>query len=239
MNFMPVSIVELGNSLRCPEKGCSEFGKIMKLKVSKESVTLDMVCEKHFKSYSRKYSINQFVRMAESALIDKPWIISFQKNMLVISGEFIKIPKGMDGVFIVTDKKIVNEEGSKLICKCGSFASVSLVKIKGDKAQLNLYCSECMPKGKKIEMALASILKLGKAGLVDNDLVQRIKDEISQETEEFDTSTAYSVGKGIMAGWVQEELGMMDEGGSGKKCFICGTTVSETVDKCPKCGSDL
>jgi len=236
---MPVSIVELGNSLRCPKSDCGEFGRVLKMKVTNDKVTLDMVCDKHQKKYTRVYSINQFVRMIDNALIDKEWIITFQKHMMLLRGEFIKLPNGLDGAYFTKNPKLINEEGKKLVCDCNSFASTTLVKIKGDKAQLNLYCGECMPKGKKMWLPIKVIVELTQAGLIDNSILQKIKDEFSDEEEYFDVTSAYSVGKGIMAEWVQESLGMMDEGGGIKKCYICGTTVSSGAERCPKCGSDL
>jgi hypothetical protein len=237
---MAVSIAELGNSLRCPEKGCGAFGKIVRQKVTKENITIDFVCDKHSKKYSRKYSVNQFIRMAENILIDKEWIVDFQRKMIILTGQYIKIAKGLEGAYFTKNLKILQEVGPQLMCKCGSFASLTFVEVKGDKTVLNLYCNECMPKGKKLAYSSKALLELGRAGVIDNTLAQKIKDEYTVDKEpEFDTSDAYSVGKGIMAGWVQEDLGMMDEGGKVKRCYICGTTVSEAMEKCPKCGSDL
>jgi len=238
---MAVSIAELGNSLRCPEKGCGAFGKTVRQKVTKENITIDFVCDKHGKKYSRKYSINQFIRMAENILIDKEWIVDFQRKMIILTGQFIKINKGLEGAYITKNLKLLQEAGPQVMCKCGNFASLTFVEVKGDKTILNLYCSECMPKGKKQAFSSKALLELGRAGVISSDLAEKIKDEYTVEKKEetFDTSESYSVGKGIMASWVQEDLGMMDDGGKVKRCYICGTTVSETMDTCPKCGSDL
>jgi len=236
---MIISIAELGNALRCPKKDCDRFGKITKLSVSNDKVTLELICENHMNKYKRIYSINQFIRLADSALIDKPWVIAFQKHMMVRKGQFIQLRGGLEGAFFIKNTKIVKTDGPKLICKCGSFASVTFVKAKKDKVEVNLYCSTCMPKGKKIWLPAISIIELGRAGIVDSTLVQKVKEEFADDGEEFDVSTAYSIGKGIMANWVQEDLGVLDDGGGSKKCYICGTRVSDTMDKCPKCGSDL
>ncbi|MBD3351624.1 MAG: hypothetical protein GF364_09075 [Candidatus Lokiarchaeota archaeon] len=236
---MPVSIAELGNSLRCPEDDCDKFGKIMKMKVSEKKVTIELVCEQHLKKYMRKYSINQFARLCNSALIDDEWVIAFQKHIMVQKGQFIKLRNGLDGAFYTKNKKVIRSEGSKLICKCGSFYSVTFVKAKKDKVRINLYCAECTPKGKKEWIKAKDLMELVKAGLVDSTLGQKVKDVFSDDTEVFDTSESYSASKGILAGWVQEDLGMMDEGGGVKKCYICGARVSDAMDRCPKCGSDL
>lgn len=236
---MPVSIVKLGNSLRCPEKDCDDFGRIIKMKVSDEKVKLELVCDKHQKNYKRIYSLNQFVRMADSALIDEPWITNFQKHMMIVKGQFVKIRDGMEGAYYVKNKKLVQKFGPKIICDCGSFASVTFVKVRKDKTKVNLYCSECMPKGRKIKLPSNVIIELARAGIIDSTVANKVRDAYDDDTEMFDTSSAYSVGKGILANWVQEDLGMHDDGGGSKKCYICGTRVSDAMDRCPKCGSDL
>jgi len=235
---MPVSISELGNSLRCPKDDCDRFGKIMRLDV-KEKVEITLICEKHMKKYKNIYSINQFVRLAEAGLIEANWIEDFQKKFLVLTGQFIKIDGGMEGAFIVKDKKKIQDLGKKIMCKCGSIASVTFIKVKKAKSQINLYCSECMPKGKKIWMDSTDVLTLARAGLIDPSIGRKIKDIYEDDGEQFDVTESYSVGKGIMAGWVQEEIGMLEEDSRGKKCYICGTPVSDAMDRCPKCGSDL
>ncbi|MCP4760566.1 MAG: hypothetical protein GY870_02220 [archaeon] len=242
---MPVSIAELGNSLRCPKDGCDIFGKILKLVNVNDNVTLEMVCDTHQKKYKQKYSINQFVRMAESALIDDEWIIDFQKKALIQLGRFIQIKNGMEGTFVVKNEKIIKNIGKELICKCGSFYHVTFIKIKAhtknldkNKTLLNLYCGDCSPKGKKEWFKTSDVFQLSEAGLIEPTVIQKVKDEYSSEDDFFDVNNAYGGMGTQMAGWVKEDLGINDEGVN-RKCFICGTPVSNTQDRCPKCGSDL
>lgn len=236
---MPVSIAKLGNSLRCPQEDCDKFGRIITMKVSGEKVKLELVCDKHQTTYKRIYSLNQFVRMADSALIDEPWVKDFQKHMMIVKGQFVKIRDGMEGAYFVKNEKVVKKYGPKIICDCGSFASVTFVNVRKDKTKVNLYCTECMPKGKKMKLPSKVVLELARAGIIDSNVAAKVKDAYDVDTGTFDTSTAYGVGKGILSSWVQDDLGMTDDGGGSKKCYICGTRVSDAMDRCPKCGSDL
>ena len=64
---MPVSIVDLGNSLRCPRKDCDKFGKITKSSLADKKMVIELICEQHMKKYVRKFSVNQYIRLTANA----------------------------------------------------------------------------------------------------------------------------------------------------------------------------
>ena len=192
------------------------------------------------KKYARKFSINQFIRLSQAGLIDKEWIIDFQKKIMINTGQFVKIDGGMEGSYFAKNKKIIKKSGKLLLCKCNSIASVTFVKIKKEKTQINLYCETCMPKGKKIVMNSVDVVQLARAGLIDNSVATKVRNSYDTDNSSFDTEEAWGGMETQMASWVQEDLGIADgSSGGAKKCYICGTRVSDAMDRCPKCGSDL
>ena len=236
MSEIPLS--ELGNSLRCPKD--KEFGTIVRQDIQNNSVTLYFECTKCGNKFRNSYSHPQYQRMASMGLIDKPQIINYQKQLMIRNGEYVQIDGGMDGAFVITKKwmPLIQQGGKILMCKCGSFYSVTIKKMKKNIVELTLYCTVCAPKGKKAKMHPRSILALGKAGFVEPDVVSKIRDSYKSKNEkEFDTSETYLGNDGTLSSWTQESLGMTGEGAP-KKCYICGARISEDMGKCPKCGSD-
>jgi Zn finger protein HypA/HybF involved in hydrogenase expression len=229
---------ELGNSLRCPK--CKEFGKIKFQAVTPKDVTDNFECPKCHTKYQRTYSINQFVRMADAGLIDPPDIKDFQRKAMIALGEYIRIDGGLDGAFFIADnhKEALRQIGKMLLCKENRFYELDINKFKKDNIEFLFSCPTCMPKPKKGLIPIRDALILGRAGLIDPSVMSRIRDEYTQETESFDTGSAYTGQDGTLSSWVQEELGMAGEKKS-TKCYICGSPVTEGISRCPKCGSDL
>lgn len=234
---MSVSLSELGNSLKCK---CGNFAKIVKEVVDDKAIVLDFECSKCNAKYQRKYSLNQFIRMAQAGLIDPPEIKEFQKKMIILKGELIRIDKGLDGAFIIDKDKreLISAFGKAIICNCNKFFSVSIKKFKKDAVDLSLYCWKCAPKGKNLTVKVRNVLLAGKAGLLDSDVLAQLRDEYQQAAQGFNTKETYTSNDGTLAEWVQESLGMIGESKT-KKCYICGSAVSEGTSRCPKCGSDL
>jgi hypothetical protein len=235
---MSVPMSELGNSLRCPK--CKEFGKITFQEVSAKEVKDSFKCGKCATKYQRTYSINQFIRMVEAGLIDPPEIRDFQKKAMIAIGRYIPLEGGMEGVFYIPEEyeEHVRAIGPGLLCKEKFFYHIRISKFKKDKMELEMTCPTCTPKPKKGIMEIKTALILGKAGLIEPDIMAEIREQYRQETEAFDTSETYTGQDGTLSSWAQEELGMIGES-KAQKCYICGAPTSEGMSRCPKCGSDL
>jgi hypothetical protein len=239
---MSLPLSELGKSLKCP-KCPKEWGEIFNFKLSDRTVELNFRCKKCGVGFQRTYSINQFIRMAEAGLIEpKTWIVDFQKKTIIQKGQFIKIADGIDGIIIIRDEDIpiIKKEGQKLICSekdCDQFFKLTFEKFKKDNIVLKAYCP-CKGKTKKIEMEVRTFLILGKARVIDSELISHVKEEFTTESKGFDVDTMYGLDQSILAPWVQEALGLTGDSVR-TKCYICGTEVGAGMDRCPKCGSDL
>lgn len=233
-----MSIAILGNAIKC--RNDKKFGRIVRQDVSDKDVLIKFHCDTCGNDYDCKFSLNQYIRIAQAGLIDPPEIKDFQKKMIIIKGELPRIDKGLDGAFIVDQKKrdLFNALGVALLCKCNKFFSLTPGKFKKDKMELLEYCAVCTPKSRKIEISLKNILIAGQAGLIEPEIFSKIRAEYDDTIKGFNTKESYTGQDGTLSTWVQEELGMIGES-KGKKCYICGCSVAEGSDRCPKCGSDL
>jgi len=239
---MSVPLSELGKSLKCP-KCPKEWGEISDLKVTDKNVEMQFKCKKCGVAFSRIYSINQYIRMAEAGLIEpKSWITDFQRKFLIKKGQFVKIPDGIDGILILKDDDLplIQQVGEKLICSeknCNRFYKFTFEKFKKNDVVLSAYCP-CKGKTKKMELDIRAFLILGKAQIFDYDLVSQVREELSIEKEGFNVDQMYGLEQSILAPWVQEALGMTGEV-QRTKCYICGADIAPGAERCSKCGSDL
>ena len=236
---MSVSLSKLGLSTKCP-KCEKEYGSIMTQKVTPKDNTVYFQCPKCDHKFSRKYSINQYVRMANAGLIvPNSWIRDFQRKFIVETGQYIRLDDGIDGIVIVRDQDIdeIREWGKKLLDTTGNFPSLTFSKFKKESIVFNAYYP-MIQKTRKFKMPARAFLLLEKAQIIDHKLAVEIKDLYRQEFEGFDVEKSYGLDQSTLSSWAQEALGMVGEQEQ-TKCYICGNGIGPGMDRCPNCGSDL
>jgi hypothetical protein len=233
-----MSLAQLGDSLRCPKD--KEFAKVVRQDVDAKRVTMYFECPYCSNKFRNVYTTEQYERMAEMALIDPPEIIDYQRKMVIATAQLPRFDKGLQGAYYVEPKytSLYSRGGQMLLCKCNKFYAMTIKGFKKDQIEFSQYCGECTPKSKTIKLKLESVMPLGKAGLLDADLMTAVRDEYKSALEKYDVDQTYRGNDGTISTWAQEQLGMVGDGPS-RKCYICGTPISEGMQRCPKCGSDV
>ncbi len=112
-------------------------------------------------------------------------------------------------------------------------------KFNKNKIYLRGHCPNCGNTEKKIKIPVESAFALGRAGLIDTHMMSSIREEYEEaQGKKYDTSESYTMQDGTMSYHVRERLGMVGDT-KRTKCYICGASLSEDAERCPKCGSDV
>jgi hypothetical protein len=190
--------------------------------------------------FKSKYTINQYIRLAKEGLILDEDIIDFQKKMMIIKGDFPYIEGGLTEIYTINQAKSaeVRDLGKRILCKCGSFYSLTLDKIKIKKNVITLELNGYHCGNNKIKMSWPEFLLLGRAGIIKEEFSQLVRGKLEAEFDDFSTDQSYGLEQSILSDWVKEQLGMSGEEPE-RKCYICGTPVTESASHCPRCRSEL
>jgi len=235
-------IKELGDTQKCPK--CKEFGVMVALKVSSKKVKALYLCETCMRNFAADYTVDEFIHMAKSFLVDEKWIKDFQRKYVISSGEFVKIKDGLDGAYFSQNKSLVQKYGKDLICKCGEFYKMNFRGHKKKKLYFNLECNEC---GKsKFKIKVDDFFKLGRAGIIPTNLITTVKDTLEADDMDWDTSQEYYTPSTVLSSDARARLGMDEdevlEELEGLTCPKCRAAISiemKKYGKCPTCGAPL